>query len=155
MLLRWFRWQRLGGEVVDRRGGDGEDPPRRQAQPPAQIDLFEVHKVIEVEGAHLGYGVAAQEHSRATGPEQSDGCVILAFVQLDGVEYPPPAEGVPEAVDISARTAAVVEETFPGGRQQLGLTGADALVGVTGRHQRWQPARRDARVVVEEKDKLR
>ena len=136
--------------VVNHGRGHGDQPVTCEPQPPAQVDLLEVHEEIQVQQADLANRLRAHQHRRPAGPEKVRGGVVLPAVGFDLVEEASAAEGVSQAVDVTPGGAAVIEGRGAGRGQQLGLAGGDGGVGVRGRDQRQEPVGGHPRIVVEQ-----
>ena len=78
----------------------------------------------------------------------------MPFVLLDRREDTAAAEGVAEEIKITSARARIVEAVGPVNGENFGLARGDSGIALHGCHQRFKPARRSDRIVVEENEVL-
>src|SRR5690606_37291256 len=84
------------GDVVA--DGRGDDPDADAADPgaPAQVEVVAQRRVAQVEAAQGGQDLAAQQHARGGDVEDVPVAVVLALVELGGLQ---PGLGAAQPVD--------------------------------------------------------
>ena len=118
-LGRRIGLERAAAQVVDPAPGHDPHPVTRQLHPPAEVDLLHVGEEIAVEAAQRAEHVGPAAESRAAHPEHVALVVVLAPVLLHAAQDAPPAEGIAQVVDETARSPRILELRAVGAGDQL------------------------------------
>ena len=118
-------------------------------EPPAEVYFFHVGEKIPIEAPHSVKRRRPDEQASPRGPEHRAVVVVLALVGFEGLKQAPPAERIPQVIEVPPGGTGVFKLGTLMMIEQFGLAGGDARMPIKQSQRSLQPVGRHFHVGVQ------